>query len=124
MSFTLTTPPGTVPWQYTTPGNTGWSNTTAAVLAAANTGLINYLSGFEYQNIGSTNTVFCILDGANTILTGYITGNTYAPMTSVQLPNPIKGTVNNAMSVIFLSANSGANIFFNAQGFTGGGPNG
>jgi len=123
LSFTLTTPPGTVPWQYTTPGNTGWSNATAAVLAAANTGFVNYLSGIQYQNIGTTNTVFCILDGANTIYTGFITGNAQS-LQGVVLSNPIRGTVNNAMSVVFLSANSTANIFFNAQGFVGGGPNG
>lgn len=106
-------------WAYAAPTG-GISNTTTAVTiqAAGGAGVRNYLTGLQISwSTLSAATELVIRDGAAGIVLWRILLPMVAGNMIVQLPQPLRGSVNTLMEVVTLTAVTG-NIYVNAQGFT------
>lgn len=92
------------------------TNTTdVAVKASAGAGIRNYITCFQYINTSATATEIVIKDGASTVVwRGYAPAN-MTGLIDVQLPSPLRGTA--ATAINFACITTGANVYFNAQGY-------
>lgn len=110
-------------WQYAAAAS-GIANTTTAVTikGAAGSGKHNYISALQIMWEALTNaTEVAIRDGAG----GAVLWRTKIPATaagrdSFALPVPIKGSANQLLEVVTLSASGAGAVYVNAQGFVGG----
>ena len=88
------------------------------VIAPAQVGLKNYITGIAIQNANTlTSTEVILRDGATVIFRGYVGGNT--PATNViglVFATPLKTSVNTAL--IFACVSTSTQVYFNAQGYT------
>lgn len=104
-------------WQYAPPTGGITNSTTAVVLmAAAGTGVRNYLARLQIATSTlATGSEVVVLDGATVIWRGYV--GTVSSSQDHLFDVPLRGTANTSMSVQMVTASATGNVYCSAQGF-------
>lgn len=106
-------------WSYAALTGGITTTTPVAVKAAAGAGIRNYITALSCANAAAAvATEVTVSDGATVIWRGYLGLVAQASsMSSVQFPDPLKGTANTAVNVAAVT--TAAQVYCNLQGFVG-----
>ena len=91
------------------------NNTANTIQTAGGAGIKRYLTGLQYQNTNATATTFSVRQGT-TVLANFSAPASMANPVAIEFPTPLQSAANADLNVI--NATTGANLLFNAQGYT------